>query len=59
MSVENLAHDREARASQMFAESTGKTGLPGSGNFRQGDNRALRGEDGPGLENATRGIKGG
>ena len=31
------------RAGEVFVECAGKTGFPGSGFFRQGDNCALRG----------------
>ena len=37
---------QELRVGEVFVECAGKTGFPGFGFFRQGDNCALRGEDG-------------
>jgi imidazolonepropionase-like amidohydrolase len=38
--------DQEVRVGEVFVESAGKTEFPGFGFFRQGDNCALRGENG-------------
>ena len=37
---------QEVRVGEVLVECAGKTGFPGFGFFRQGDNCALRGEDG-------------
>jgi hypothetical protein len=37
---------QEVRVGEVFAECAEKTGFPGFGFFRRGDNCALRGEDG-------------
>jgi hypothetical protein len=47
--------DQEVRAGEVFVESAGKTGFPGFGFSRQGDNRALRAEDGSRREKLQRG----